>query len=275
MIRLCIIHNDELFQINLEKDTSRDVFTPLAKWMPLRIENNRLLLPAGWHLADDIAQAEINLQHESNHSITDGTHFSLIMIRIFSNDSFTDEFVQAKEHFSVGRSQSNAICYRDGYMSSYHGIFRFTPDGKISYEDTSSNGTFVNGNLLHDNSCLIKSGDQLDFPPLLRITFHDTLLHIRYPSCHAFVSLQPITPCADNMVHAAIYMPDIAQLRYIEISKGKYNMQALREIVYSMLPPEDAALLPMNAVLLPAHKVTPTAAGETLEINDNAYFMLC
>jgi hypothetical protein len=65
---------------------------------------------------------------------------------------------------SVGRDSGNDVVIRGDTVSSFHATIDFT-DGYFYVEDhRSTNGTFLNGNQLHENKPVqLKSGDRIDF----------------------------------------------------------------------------------------------------------------
>jgi hypothetical protein len=65
---------------------------------------------------------------------------------------------------SVGRDSGNDVVIQRDTVSSFHSTIDFT-DGYFYLEDhRSTNGTFLNGNQLHENKPIqLKSGDRIDF----------------------------------------------------------------------------------------------------------------
>jgi|GEM_PF-3933200 len=62
----------------------------------------------------------------------------------------------------LGRDETNTIIVRDTYISRNHCDFLYTPDGMWVRDLDSSNGTYVDGELVEDKR-LLKDGDQITF----------------------------------------------------------------------------------------------------------------
>lgn len=82
---------------------------------------------------------------------------------------------------SLGRSESSTIVLRDAVISLSHSTFVKTADGKCLYEDTSKNGSYVNGKLLLQKKIELCFGDVLAFASGLKIVYLDNALAINSP----------------------------------------------------------------------------------------------
>lgn len=65
---------------------------------------------------------------------------------------------------SVGRGPSNDLVYNNGAVSTSHALITFAEDGTIIYTDNSTNGTMINGRLVHHRGVYIKPGDVITLP---------------------------------------------------------------------------------------------------------------
>lgn len=249
MLRLCLIHSETLFQYALAEGASEVLYTPLARWKPARITAGVMTLPEGWRTAEDYPTDRISLHEEGNYLLKDDRNTALLMVRLTEEDGLCSVTAAMTGRFTVGRSRSNDICCRDGYLSSFHGVFSFNRDGRLCYEDTSTNGVFVNGEHLCGGMRLLRDGDQIDFPPLMQATVDGTAMRIRYPKAHGQLQLEALQPAPQGEVNMAVYLPQTGKLRQILLPAGICGGSELRSSVLACLAPEDAAVLPPEPVL--------------------------
>lgn len=66
---------------------------------------------------------------------------------------------------TIGRDRQCAICFENySQVSSKHGELVISDDGRIAFTDYSTNGSFVNGQLVHHTSVFVNYGDAIVFP---------------------------------------------------------------------------------------------------------------
>lgn len=71
------------------------------------------------------------------------------------------------QRYSIGRNPDNQIVVNCPMVSGYHAdIVVNSANGysQYTYTDHSTNGTWINGQLLHNASCLVAYGDMIVFP---------------------------------------------------------------------------------------------------------------
>lgn len=67
------------------------------------------------------------------------------------------------KRITIGRASDNDVVYNESSISSYHADISLN-GGRIILTDHSTNGTWVNGRKLHNDSCGIVKGDKILFP---------------------------------------------------------------------------------------------------------------
>ena len=274
MLRICVIIEEKLYQYSLPEDAREAVYMPLSRWQPAQASGGELLLPQGWFRQEGYPADRVPLQKEGNHLLTSGERSALMMVRIVPADGLRTERVRVTERFTVGRAHSNQICCRDGYLSSYHGVFSFDRDGLLRYEDTSTNGTFIGGELLRGSARTLHTGDVLDFPPLMQVTVNGAALHIRYPADHAQVALEKLPAPAPGMVHALICLRETGALRHTQLPGSGCTGAELRAAAMHCLTTEDKALLPPGPALRIAGESALIAPGDAVAIREGLVVVL-
>lgn len=75
------------------------------------------------------------------------------------------------EVISIGRDSSNRIVIPDNSskISRNHGTLRILDNGSMQYSDHSTNGTWVNGNLVRNSEVSIQRGANIMFPNRLEL----------------------------------------------------------------------------------------------------------
>ena len=71
------------------------------------------------------------------------------------------------QKYFIGRDYDNQIVIDHPYVSGHHGeLLVSTENGytQCTYTDHSTNGTWINGQMLHNTSCLVAFGDNIMFP---------------------------------------------------------------------------------------------------------------
>ena len=274
MLRICVIIEEKLYQYSLPEGAREAVYMPLSSWQPAQVTGGDLLLPQGWFRQEGCPADRIPLRQEGNHLLTSGERSALMMVRIVPEDGLRTERVRVTERFTVGRAHSNQICCRDGYLSSYHGVFSFDRDGLLHYEDTSTNGTFIGGELLRGGERTLQTGDVLDFPPLMQATVNGAALHIRYPIDHAQVALEKLPAPAPGMLHALVCLRETGALRHIQLPESGCTGAELRAAVMHCLTAEDKSLLPPGPALRIAGESALIAPGDAVQLREGIVVVL-
>mgnify|MGYP003472378657 CR=1 FL=1 len=66
---------------------------------------------------------------------------------------------------TIGRASENDIVFEQvDTISSYHSEIIIDGSGNITYNDHSTNGSWVNGQKIHKTSCVVKEGDTIMLP---------------------------------------------------------------------------------------------------------------
>lgn len=66
---------------------------------------------------------------------------------------------------TIGRSQENDVVFEQvDTISSYHSEIVIDDSGIITYNDHSTNGSWINGQKIHKTSCVVKEGDIIMLP---------------------------------------------------------------------------------------------------------------
>lgn len=100
----------------------------------------------------------------------------------------------AEQSLQIGRDKGSDICLKEGFASARHGVLRRS-GGRVSYQDQSSNGSFVNGELIRGQICNLSPGDRIDIPQGLTIFYLGDVLAInRAPQLEQVSRLQPYEP---------------------------------------------------------------------------------
>lgn len=274
MIRLCVIHNDRLYTTDMADSAQQAVNTPLSAWEPAQVTGGELHLPKGWVTSDEAAVGSVSLRAELNTRLRCGEQRAVLMVRLLPEGSLPDMHVQTKARFTVGRSRSNDLCCRDSFLSSAHGVFSFTEDGELFYEDASTNGTYLNGKKLHGARQVLKPGDQLDFPPLLQVVVDGAVLRVRYPLAHGHVMLPIQPPVAEQELHAAVYLPTAGQLFHVRLHDAQHTAAEVIAAVRQQLPSETAVLLPSAPLLRIAGNAALLTTKQTVVLREGMVFVL-
>ena len=97
------------------------------------------------------------------------------------------------EGFSVGHASANEIVYKDCLVSRCHGRFSRDGQGGFVYTDMSANGSYVGGQFLRGSRSLLKEGEEVLVPPLMKMRIEgDTLFYAKpagFKAC-AFEEIQ-------------------------------------------------------------------------------------
>lgn len=66
--------------------------------------------------------------------------------------------------FYIGRNPENTIVYNEPSISGKHAELTVCDDGRIIFRDYSTNGTYVNGQFVNQNTVAVSFGDSIIFP---------------------------------------------------------------------------------------------------------------
>lgn len=246
MMQLCFVSRQGVHTVLTEP--WQEYPFPFLLWQHFRTEENQIVLPDGW-VAEGADGQPRNLigPEDANYRLKGEEWTGMMLVRRYDEGAMALTDCLTKERFTVGRSRKNDICYRDAFLSSSHGVFSYSRQGRLCYEDDSTNGTFVNGALLHHAQCELQEGDQLDFPPLMRVVVSNNRLFIRHPKEQAAVHL-PLCPPPDGRKLVSLYFGSRNSICHVfadPASTRKGFLAAARQ----QLPEDTAALLGEDAVL--------------------------
>lgn len=241
MIRICIIIDDQLHQMNVERGCGA-LFTPLSVWESVQVEQDYLILPQNWTVVEKKTRL-IQLQKDANYSISNGKKEAFVMVRGIEQEKLVNTTVMIRERFSVGRSRRNELCYRDSFISTVHGVFYLSREGNLIYEDASTNGTFINGKRLQGGTCCLKTGDQLDFPPLCRVVVDSSVLHIRHTAVYSMINLPQLHEMEDEVLHVALFFQMSGSLRHVMLRHPVFTREEILKQVDGQLSDQDYACI--------------------------------
>lgn len=95
--------------------------------------------------------------------------------------SFTKYQFSGERRLEFGRAEHNDLQFDSLVISENHGVFLRTGDGSCEYTDDSTNGTYINGTLIHKKSHLLSFGDIISFASGLKILYLVDILAINNP----------------------------------------------------------------------------------------------
>ncbi|MBR2054198.1 MAG: FHA domain-containing protein [Clostridia bacterium] len=228
---------------------------PFMLWQRFRTEGNQIVLPEGWLAegADGQPGSLIGLE-DANYRLKGEAWTGMMLVRRYDENAMALTDCLTRDRFTVGRSRKNDICYRDAFLSSAHGVFSYNRQGQLCYEDDSTNGTFLNGTLLHHEVRVLREGDQLDFPPLMRVVVSNNRLFIRHPKEQAEVHL-PLCPPPDGRKLVSLYFGSRNSICHVFVDPAATRSSFL-SAARQQLPEDAAALLGENAVLQDVYSQT-------------------
>lgn len=243
MIHLCMIYNQTLWETDAALNSS-GIHMPISVHESAYLSDDRLFLPSGWRVKkeNDAYENAVSLLKEGNYELCGNGSRALLMVRMYAPDALENAYLLTKAHFTVGRASSNEISYRDCFLSSEHGVFSYDRRGVLSYEDTSTNGTFVNGRLIQGARCELKTGDKLEFPPLLQITVMDGALSVRFPKGHANMALREFREYGEACRVAFMVQPS-GNIHHVWVERNLESAEALLKRLLSGINHADAAHL--------------------------------
>ena len=263
-IHLCFVYAEKQQHIEITSEQA-ELFTPLSIWKPAIIKDEILQLPEGWTVHSEITPgiSQIDLSLEANYTLICDAQHARLMIRYSGPEHIQAHSVLMTARFSVGRAHTNELCCRDSFLSSYHGVFFRNQDGSLWYEDTSANGTFLNGQLIRGEKKRLHRSDQLDFLPLMNVVVDGGILHIRYPKEHAQIALQPL-PTAQSHRCAMLFNQQTGQLHHIQLDPQINKLAAFRSFAAAQLPHNDKHYLLSACMLRDAETQTLITSDQAL-----------
>lgn len=264
MMHLCFICSQQMQEMDLT-GAEEELFTLLSPWNPARVQEGALHLPDGWSACrqDQTPLACIPLDKEANYTLKNDEHTAMLMVRSGGAEVITTSELLATERFSVGRSRRNEICYRDGYISTSHGVFSFDSEGALWYSDNSTNGTFINGKLLCGEKQQLQSGDQLCFPPLMSIVVNGCVLTVRRPAEHSQLNL-PLREADDNIRNVALYMQAMGRMFHLRVPRDASTLEAFMACALAQVDEHAQGYLAQPVVLYDPENQTPITSDALL-----------
>jgi len=237
-IHLCFICDGKQHNIEV-KDGQVELYTPLSIWNPAIVKENTLYFPEGWHVHNESAPPtyQIDLDREANHTLVCDGHHARLMVRHGGTERLQSLSVLTTARFSVGRAHTNELCCRDSYLSSYHGVFFYDREGALWYEDTSTNGTFINGMQIRGEKRRLHRGEQLDFPPLMHVVTDGGVLHIRCPKEHVQISLASL-PADKARLNTAVFNQQTGCLYHIQLDPQINTLAGFRACAAAQMSQE-------------------------------------
>jgi uncharacterized membrane protein YhaH (DUF805 family) len=83
---------------------------------------------------------------------------------------------------TIGRDPNNQIVINDPHISGSHANVQIDPYGNMTLTDHSSNGTFVNGQLIHNSSTKLQKGDTVLFANIVPLDWNNQSLSSSFSS---------------------------------------------------------------------------------------------
>lgn len=93
----------------------------------------------------------------------------------------------------IGRDPENDIVYNVSVVSGKHAVITITDDGQIVVTDSSTNGTWINGAILHNASAQVTCMDQIVFPGNILLDWNLIVPAQAYYAQQNYE--QPLQPC--------------------------------------------------------------------------------
>ncbi len=78
---------------------------------------------------------------------------------------------------TIGRDPNNQIIINDPHISGNHANLQIDTYGNITLTDHSSNGTVVNGQLIHNNSINLQKGDSVLFANIAPLDWNNSVIY--------------------------------------------------------------------------------------------------
>ena len=81
----------------------------------------------------------------------------------------------------IGRAEDNEFIIPNPMVSGYHANLILNDDGSIVYQDHSSNGTMINGNLIHNMAVQLQGNEDVVFPGDIIVNVANIIQTIQQP----------------------------------------------------------------------------------------------
>ena len=135
--------------------------------------------PASFLWVTDRSGAERQIQLEEHNVFFSGDgEVTIILKRLTREHLCFSKYLPEGNMLTIGRSPENNICDMDQRLSLFHGYITFTGGTNAEYSDQSSNGTYLNGRRVMNNTVLIQYGDVLTMPSGLKLIYLNNLIAI-------------------------------------------------------------------------------------------------
>lgn len=277
MMHISLIYNSLLWETDANA-YSKGVFSPLSAREEIRFSGDRLILPGGWRVKTQFGAYEeaVSFVKEGNHTLENGNERAYLMLRKYEPASLKSVLLLPKARFTVGRASTNDISFRDGFLSSDHGVFSYDRSGTLYYEDISSNGTFIDGKLLHKDTCVLKKGDRLTFPALMEITVLDCALSVRYLKEQTKISLLSFDEYEEKC-RVCLMFQTSGNLHHLWMERTVTDVREFISVCYSRMNHADAVHLQRDCGLLNLKTGLPvTTSGDLKKMleEDNAFVLV-
>lgn len=116
---------------------------------------------------------------------------------------------------TIGRGPDNDIVYDIPMISTKHAELLINSNGTIILKDISSNGTWINGRLLHHDSCVVRQGDNVLFPGNVILDWSMVnYLYFKSQSTDNNVSHSNYAPSHNQPQPKLQEMPDVSRNNY-------------------------------------------------------------
>lgn len=183
---------------------------------------------------------------------------NIIIRRMDRSQLCFTKYCLAGSGLSIGRDNSADICCAESVISAPHGFISMR-DGDIQYADNSSNGTYLNGRMVHNTAVQLHFGDVLTFPSGFKIVMLGDCIAL---NCSASlkrvnlrqVSSRPVSATADEPsswpqayceYHRTPRILNKAEPAEIEIESPPQKQNQRQPPVWLQIGPSATMVLPM------------------------------
>lgn len=161
---------------------------------PVRMLEGRLYLtlPVSFNWEDTHARQEREIPLETMFKLLSERHdrpVRIIFKKLDRQQLVFAKYLTAGRNIRIGRDEQSDICDPQSIMSASHGFISFR-DGGAQYADQSSNGTYLNGRMLHNTAVQLRFGDVLTFPTGLKLVMLGRVIALNHLGSLAHVRLQ-------------------------------------------------------------------------------------
>ena len=168
---------------------------PVDAMMRFRAFEGRvyLLPPPGFTWSDRRDGDERALVEEGVVSMSApyGGSMNVILARLERENLRFSKYLAGGDVITVGRLSQNTICDADDNVSGDHGYLDLRTQGYAQYTDHSSNGTYMNGRRIQNNTVRLEFGDTLIWPSGLKLLYFGDIIAINHSTTLQHVRLNP------------------------------------------------------------------------------------